>query len=65
MTTTTTPKAPKQKRHDALISRVTVTIPLSADQPESYAAAIKAVAEIKDMMPEGSTVKIESSLGKV
>jgi hypothetical protein len=65
MTTPTPAKKPKQKRTDALISRITVTIPLSADLPESYSEAVKAVAEIKDMMPEGATVKIESSLGKV
>lgn len=65
MNTTAPAKAPKQKRHDALVARVTVTIPLATNMPESYADAVKAVESIKTSMPTGATVKIETSLAKV
>ena len=64
MTAPTPAKTPKQKRRDVLIARVTITIPLTTDLPESYADAVKAVGKIKDGMPEGSTVKVETSFGK-
>lgn len=61
---TTPAPAKKMKRRDVLVARVTITIPLTTDLPESYGDAVKAVGKIKDTMPEGSTVKTETSFGK-
>lgn len=64
MTTPAPAKTQKQKRRDVLIARVTITIPLTTDLPESYAQAVKAIGEIKDIMPDGTTIKTDTNLGK-
>lgn len=63
--TTTAPAKPKVKRRDALVGRLTISIPLTTNKPESYAEAVKALEGIQATMPEGTAVVIQTSLGKV
>ena len=63
--TTPAPKTAKVKRRDALVGRLTISIPLATNKPESYAEAVKALEGIQKTMPEGTTVAIQASLGKI
>lgn len=59
-------KATKKKRQDALIARMTVSIPLNMDNPNSFSDATAAVDGIKDKLPAGATVEFTSKgLGKI
>lgn len=58
-------KAPKKKRQDAYVARLTISIPLDMTSADSLAGAIKAVQGIKDAMPAGALVEISGSLGKI
>lgn len=63
--TTPATKPAKTKRRDAYIARVTISIPLDMANADSLAEAIKAVAAIKDAMPDGTLIEQTASLGKL
>jgi hypothetical protein len=65
MTTPTPAKKPKQKRSDAYVARLTVTIPLDMTKPECVADALKAIAAIGKSLPAGATFKSEGALARV
>lgn len=58
-------KPAKTKRRDAYIARVTISIPLDMANTDSLAEAIKAVASIKETMPDGTHVAQTVGLGKI
>jgi hypothetical protein len=58
-------KPAKTRRKDAYCATVKVKIPLDMLNADSLATAIKAVAGIKDHLPEGATVESVASLGKM
>lgn len=59
-------KAPKKKRKDAYICRITVSIPLNLDDSTAYATAVGAVDGILAELPTGSKIEFASrGLGKI
>ena len=59
-------KAPRKTRQNALITRLTISIPLDMADPESFGKASTAIAKIKDNLPAGSTVEtVSATLGKM
>ena len=58
-------KAPKRKRSDAYLATIRIAIPLDMSDAESLSKAIKAVQGIEKALPDGATVKVDGSLGKV
>lgn len=57
MTAPTPSKAPRQARKDVYIARLVIKVPIDMTNSETLGAAIKAVAGIKNGLPEGSTVE--------
>lgn len=65
MTTPTSTKPAKKKRHDAFVARVTITIPIDLADPDSVPSAVKAVAAIEKTLPEGAIFKSENTLSRI
>lgn len=59
------PAPAKRKRQDCYVAIIKASIPLDMLNADSLATAIKAVQGIKAHLPEGATVEIKGSLGKV
>jgi hypothetical protein len=61
------PKAPRQKRTDAFVVNLKVTIALDMSDAETLVAAMKAVddAKAESSWPAGSVIECESKLAKV
>lgn len=59
-------KAPKKKRKDAYICRITVSIPLNLDDSTAYSKAVEAVDGLLPELPAGSKIEFASrGLGKI
>lgn len=56
----TASKKPKQKRNDAYVARLSVSIPIDASNPESFSDAVKAVDAMTKSLPEGAKVTFAS-----
>lgn len=57
--------APRKRRSDAYVARITITIPIDLSKPEVLTEAQKAVVGIEKTMPAGATVKIEAGMAKI
>lgn len=66
MTTPAPVKAKKTKRQDAYTARITVQIPLSPTDPNSYGNAVIAMDKLEASLPAGSKVVfVARGLGKI
>lgn len=48
---------PKTKRVDCLSVRLKIDVPLDHDNPETYAMALKVIADVRCNVPAGATVE--------
>lgn len=58
-------KAPKVKRRDAYIARITVTVPVDMTDAQTLTDAMDAVKKIKDSLPANATVEMTAGMAKI